>query len=48
MHNDDPSSASMWMPAESFRTQPAGDNHVTAANGVQNLIYLEIHMVTIW
>lgn len=42
MHNDDPNSASMWMPTGSFWTQPAGDNHITAANGVENLIYLEI------
>lgn len=42
MHNDDPSAPSMWMPTGSFWTQPAGDNHITAANGQENLIYLEI------
>jgi hypothetical protein len=42
MHNDDPSAEKMWMPAGSFWTQPAGENHITAANGENNLIYLEI------
>ena len=42
MHNDDPSAGKMWMPAGSFWTQPAGEDHTTAANGSANLIYLEI------
>lgn len=42
MHNDDPSAAAMWLPAGSFWTQPAGESHITAANGQENLIYLEI------
>jgi len=42
MHNDDPSAEKMWMPAVSFWTQPAGENHTTTANGSTNLIYLEI------
>jgi quercetin dioxygenase-like cupin family protein len=42
MHNDDPSAEKMWMPAGSFWTQPAGENHTTAANADTNLIYLEI------
>ena len=42
MHNDDPSAEKMWMPAGSFWTQPAGENHTTAVNGSDNLIYLEI------
>ena len=42
MHNDDPSAAKMWMPPGSFWTQPAGEDHTTAANGETNLIYLEI------
>ncbi|WP_462163457.1 DUF4437 domain-containing protein [Pseudoalteromonas xiamenensis] len=42
MHNDDPKSAIMWMPTGSFWTQPAGEEHITAANGDTNLIYLEI------
>ncbi|MCQ1060372.1 DUF4437 domain-containing protein [Photobacterium sp. DNB23_23_1] len=42
MHNADPSAKKMWMPAGSFWTQPAGEDHTTAANGDTNLIYLEI------
>ena len=42
MHNDDPNAAKMWMPAGSFWTQPAGEDHTTAANTETNLIYLEI------
>lgn len=42
MHNDDPSAEFMWLPTGSFWTQPAGENHITAANGETNLIYLEI------
>lgn len=42
MHNDDPEAEKMWMPTGSFWTQPAGENHTTAANGQNNLIYLEI------
>jgi mannose-6-phosphate isomerase-like protein (cupin superfamily) len=42
MHNDDPTAEKMWMPTGSFWTQPAGENHTTAANGTTNLIYLEI------
>ena len=42
MHNDDPTAALTWMPKGSFWTQPAGENHITAANGDTNLIYLEI------
>ncbi|KAA8597656.1 hypothetical protein F0Z19_3811 [Vibrio cyclitrophicus] len=42
MHNDDPTAQKMWMPQGSFWTQPAGEDHTTAANGENNLIYLEI------
>ena len=42
MHNDDPTAEKMWMPTGSFWTQPAGEDHTTAANGDVNLIYLEI------
>ncbi|MCJ8170751.1 DUF4437 domain-containing protein [Atopomonas sediminilitoris] len=42
MHNDDPAAERMWMPTGSYWTQPAGENHITAANGDSNLIYLEI------
>lgn len=42
LHNDDPAAEKMWMPTGSFWTQPAGENHTTAADGKTNLIYLEI------
>lgn len=42
LHNDDPKAEKMWMPTGSFWTQPAGEDHTTAANGETNLIYLEI------
>ncbi|WOT03596.1 DUF4437 domain-containing protein [Shewanella youngdeokensis] len=42
MHNDDPKAEKMWMPTGSYWTQPAGENHTTAANAETNLIYLEI------
>ena len=42
LHNDDPTAANMWMPKGSYWTQPAGEEHITAANGDSNLIYLEI------
>lgn len=42
MHNDDPSAEKMWLSAGSFWTQPAGESHITAADGQDNLIYLEI------
>ena len=42
MHNDDPAAEKMWLATGSFWTQPAGESHITAANGQNNLIYLEI------
>jgi len=42
MHNDDPAADRMWLPTGSFWTQPAGESHITAADGQDNLIYLEI------
>lgn len=42
IHNDDPDSAPMWMPPGSFWTQPAGEIHITAAEGSHNLAYIEI------
>ncbi len=42
MHNDDPTAETMWLPSGSFWTQPAGESHITAADGQENLIYLEI------
>jgi len=37
MHNADPSAEKMWMPTGSYWTQPAGDNHITAANSEEKL-----------
>lgn len=42
IHNDDPSAEKMWMPNGSFWTQPAGEVHITAAKGEDNLAYIEI------
>lgn len=42
IHNDDPNAADMWMPAGSFWTQPKGEVHTTAANGIDTLAYIEI------
>ncbi len=42
MHNDDPMAEKMWLPTGSFWTQPAGESHITAADGQDNLIYLEV------
>lgn len=42
VHNDDPAAGPMWMPSASYWSQPAGEVHVTAARGKDNLIYVEI------
>ncbi len=42
IHNDDPKAEKMWMPAGSFWTQPAGESHITAAKGNENIAYVEI------
>lgn len=42
LHNASPDADKMWMPQGSFWTQPAGENHITAADAETNLIYLEI------
>ena len=42
IHNDDPNAAEMWMPSGSFWTQPAGESHITAAKGIENIAYVEI------
>lgn len=42
LHNDDPQAEKMWLPPGSFWTQPAGEVHITAANGSKNLAYIEI------
>ena len=42
VHNDDPAAANMGLPAGSFWTQPAGESHITSAQGKANLAYIEI------
>ncbi|NEP75604.1 MAG: DUF4437 domain-containing protein [Okeania sp. SIO2G4] len=42
VHNDDPNAEKMWLPTGSFWTQPAGGVHITAAEGSNNLAYIEI------
>jgi hypothetical protein len=41
-HNDDPDAARMWMQPGSFWTQPAGENHITAAKGDDVVAFLDI------
>lgn len=43
LHNDDPKAENMWLPAGSFWMQPAGEAHITAANGKRNVAYIEIN-----
>lgn len=42
IHNDDPQAVPMWMSAGSFWTQPAGEAHITAARGTENVALVEI------
>lgn len=42
VHNDDPNAKEMWMPTGSFWTQPAGEVHITAAKGNENIAFIEI------
>jgi len=42
VHNDDPDAAYMWMEPGSFWTQPAGENHITAARGEDVVAFLDI------
>lgn len=42
VHNDDPGAKNMWMPTGSYWTQPAGEVHVTAAKGGNNIALIEI------
>lgn len=43
LHNANSEAATMWMPAGSFWIQPAGGEHVTAANGKKNIAFIEIN-----
>lgn len=42
VHNDDPGAAPMWMPPGSYWTQPAGEAHITAAEGEEVVAFVEI------
>ena len=42
IHNDDPDAEDMYMPVGSFWTQPAGEVHITAAQGNGALAYIEV------
>lgn len=42
IHNDDPKAENMWMPKQSFWTQPAGEAHITSAKGKLNIALVEI------
>ena len=42
VHNDDPNAEEFWMPTGSFWTQAAGEMHITAAKGKNNIAYIEI------
>ncbi len=42
VHNDRPEAEKSWLPPSSFWTQPAGEVHVTAAKGGENVAYIEI------
>ena len=43
VHNDDPIAEHMWMKPGSFWTQPAGESHITAAKGEENIALVEIN-----
>ncbi len=42
VHNDDPQAEERWLAPGSFWTQPAGEVHITAAKGSNNVAYIEI------
>ena len=42
VHNDVPTAPEVWLPVGSFWTQPAGEVHITAARGDENVAYIEI------
>ena len=42
VHNADPNAEERWLEAGSFWTQPAGEVHITAAKGDENVAYIEI------
>ncbi|WP_339704630.1 DUF4437 domain-containing protein [uncultured Kriegella sp.] len=42
LHNDDENAEKQWLPAGSYWQQPAGEAHITAADGEENLALLDI------
>ncbi len=42
VHNDDPNAAKAWMSPGSYWAQAAGEVHITAAKGSNNIAYIEI------
>lgn len=42
LHNDDEKAEKQWLPAGSYWQQPAGEAHITAADGEDNLAFLDI------
>ena len=42
LHNDDENAAKQWLPAGSYWQQPAGEAHITAADGEENMAFLDI------
>ena len=42
LHNDDENAEKQWLPAGSYWQQPAGEAHITAADGEENMALLDI------
>ena len=42
LHNDDENAEKQWVPAGSYWQQPAGEAHITAADGEDNMAFLDI------
>lgn len=42
LHNDDENAEKQWLPAGSYWQQPAGEAHITAADGEENMAFLDI------
>ncbi|MCH3885181.1 DUF4437 domain-containing protein [Tenacibaculum aquimarinum] len=42
LHNDDKQAEKQWLPPGSYWQQPAGEAHITAADGQENMAFLDI------
>ena len=42
LYNDDENAEKQWLPAGSYWQQPAGEAHITAADGEENMAFLDI------